>query len=66
MTALPYGLQPTTYRLPDATRLGRAQLQVTDLAQSLDFYTRVLGFRLLSQQGGVAALGSVGDDRTIL
>ena len=66
MTALPYGLQPTTYRLPDATRLGRAQLQVTDFARSLDFYTNVLGFRVLSQQDGVATLGSLGDDRAIL
>ncbi len=66
MTALPYGLQPTTYRLPDATRLGRARLQVTDLERSLDFYTKVLGFRLLSQKDGVAALGAVGEDRAIL
>lgn len=66
MTALPYGLQPTTYRLPDATRLGRARLQVTDLKRSLDFYTKVLGFRLLSQQEGVVALGAAADDRVIL
>ena len=66
MTALPYGLQPTTYRLPDATRLGRARLQVTDLERSLDFYTKVLGFHLLSQTDGVASLGAVGDERAIL
>lgn len=66
MTALPYGLQPETYRLPDATRLGRARLQVTDLPRSLDFYTKVLGFRLLSQQDGVATLAAVGDDRAII
>lgn len=66
MTALPYGLQPTTYRLPDATRLGRAQLQVTDLARSLEFYTKVLGFRVLSQRDGAAILGAAGDDRAIL
>ena len=66
MTTLPYGLQPTAYRLPDATRLGRAQLQVTNLARSLDFYTKVLGFRVLSKQNGVATLGAHGDDRVIL
>jgi catechol 2,3-dioxygenase len=60
MTALPYGLQPTTYRLPDATRLGRARLQVTDLARSLDFYTKVLGFRVLSKRDGVALLAAHG------
>ncbi|MFA6166334.1 MAG: VOC family protein [Gemmatimonadaceae bacterium] len=66
MTALPYGLQPTTYRLPDATRLGRARLQVTDLARSLDFYTKVLGFRVLSQRDGVAVLAAHGTDHSIV
>ena len=66
MTAPPYGLQPTAYRLPDATRLGRARLHVTDLQRSLDFYGKVLGFRVLSQEAGVATLGAVGDDRVVL
>ncbi|MBA4070249.1 MAG: hypothetical protein C0497_00170 [Gemmatimonas sp.] len=66
MTALPYGLPPTTYRLPDATRLGKAHLQVTDLERSLDFYTRVLGLHVLSQEEGAGALGVVGDGRAIL
>ena len=66
MTTLPYGLQPTAYRLPAATRLGRAQLQVTNLARSLEFYTIVVGFRVLSKQNGVATLGAHGDDRVIL
>jgi catechol 2,3-dioxygenase len=66
MTTLPYGLQPTTYRLPDATRLGTARLQVTDLKRSLDFYTKVLGFRVLSQGESAATLGPLGDDRAIL
>lgn len=66
MTTLPYGLQPTPYRLPDATRLGTARLQVMDLERSLDFYTRVLGLRVLSQQEGAATMGAVGEDRAIL
>ncbi len=66
MTALPYGLQPTPYRLPDATRLGTARLQVTDLGRSLDFYTKVLGFRVFAQENGMATLGAVGSDRAIL
>lgn len=66
MTTIPYGLQPITYRLPDATRLGRARLQVTDLGRSVDFYTRVLGFRVLAHEDGVATLGAVGDERAIL
>ncbi|MHB8839037.1 MAG: VOC family protein [Gemmatimonadaceae bacterium] len=58
MDPLPYGLPPTAYRLPDATHLGRARLQVTDLDRSLDFYTQVLGFRVIARQGGHATLGA--------
>lgn len=66
MTALPYGLQPTHYRLPDATRLGTARLQVADLERSLDFYTRVLGLRVLARHEGAATLGAVGAQHAIL
>ncbi len=66
MDPLPYGLPPSAYRLPDATHLGRARLQVTDLARSLDFYTQVLGFRVIGRQAGHATLGAHGDDRVIL
>ena len=66
MTALPYGVQPTAYRLPEATRLGRLRLQVTNLARSLDFYTSVLGFRVLAQRADAIELGAAGDDRVIL
>ncbi|HEY3286041.1 MAG TPA: VOC family protein [Gemmatimonadaceae bacterium] len=66
MSTLSYGLQPTAYRLPDATRLGRARLQVTSLARSLDFYTNVLGFRVLARHDDYATLGAHDDDRAIL
>lgn len=66
MTIHPYGLPPSDFRLPDATRLGRAQLQVTDLARALEFYTNVLGFRVLSHHEDTTALGAVGDDRVVL
>ena len=66
MTAPAYGLQPTTYRLPDATRLGRLRLQVTDLARSLDFYTTVLGFRVASRSERSAELAPYGADRVVL
>jgi len=56
--ALPVGLAPPGYRLPDATRLGRVRLQVADLARSLDFYEGVLSFRVLDRAGGTAALGA--------
>lgn len=66
MTPLQYGLQPVGFRLPDATRLGRARIQVTDLARSTAFYTDVLGFRVIAQRDGVAELGAHCDDRVIL
>src|SRR5437867_7694068 len=56
----PIGIQPTGYRLPDQARVGRVRLQVNDLGASLAFYTRVLGFRVFSQEGSVAALGPQG------
>ena len=54
------GIQPSGYRLPDQARVGPVRLQVNDLAASLAFYTRVLGFRVFSQEGSVAALGPQG------
>ena len=66
MHTLPYGLEPVGFRLPAATRLGRVRLQVTDLSRSLEFYTRVLGFRALAQHEGSVELGAHGDDNVIL
>lgn len=61
-----YGETPAGYRLPDATRLGRVRLQVADLARSLAFYQRVLGFRLLERDDARAALGPHGEDRVLV
>jgi catechol 2,3-dioxygenase len=66
MTVLPYGIQPIAYRLPDTTRLGRVRLQVTSLARSIEFYTDVLGFRLLSRRDDSADLGAHGDDGVLI
>ncbi len=66
MTAPFYGLQPAEYRLPDATHLGRVSLQVTDLTRSIEFYTQVLGFRVIAQTDDTASLGAHGEDRTII
>jgi catechol 2,3-dioxygenase len=66
MAALPYGIQPATHRLPDTTRIGRVQLQVTDLARSLAFYTDVLGLRVIALRDGGADLGAHDDDRVFL
>ena len=66
MTIYPYGLPPSGFRLPDATRLGRARLRVTNLTRALDFYTSVLGFRVLARHDDFAALGAHAADRVIL
>lgn len=54
-----YGIAPKGYRLPEATRIGRVTLQVADLARSLDYYERVLGFRVLQRSTGKATLAAV-------
>lgn len=61
-----YGIAPPGYRLPAATRLGRVRLQVADLGRSLDYYQRVLGFRVLRRSDGTAALGAHGGDAPLV
>lgn len=41
-----YGQAPRGYRLPDATRLGRVTLQVSNLSTSLAFYQGCWAFML--------------------
>lgn len=53
-------------RLPTSTHLGRARLQVADLARSIAWYERVLGMQLLEHSGGRAALGPVGSRSALL
>jgi len=57
MTAA-YGIQPDGYRLPDATHVGAVRLQVSDLARSLEYYTSVLGFTILTRDDGVSRLAA--------
>jgi catechol 2,3-dioxygenase len=61
-----YGQAPRGYRLPDATRLGRAVLQVCDLEASLAFYQDVLGFRVLAREGSQATLAAHAGDQPIV
>jgi len=53
-----YGLAPSGFRLPQATRLGPVTLQVADLERSLDYYQAVLGLRVREREGSRARLGS--------
>jgi catechol 2,3-dioxygenase len=61
-----FGIPAPGFRLPATTRLGRARLQVADLARSLDYYTSVIGLRLLSQERGQAALGPHGEETRLV
>src|SRR5258705_2210385 len=54
---LQVGIQPAGYRLPEDAKVGRVRLQVSNVGASMLYYTRVLGFRVLSQEGTVARLG---------
>ena len=66
MTNTIAGIRPERYRLPDAAHVGAVRLQVSDLSRSLDFYTGVLGFRVLSQSADTAALRSEGDGAALI
>ena len=61
-----YGIAPPAYRLPEATRLGRVSLQVSDLERSLDYYQRVLGLRVVERGEGLAFLAAAGDDSPLV
>lgn len=60
------GIAPSGYRLPAGIRLGRVRLQVADLARSLAYYERVLGFRVLRRSAGDAVLAAHGDDTPLV
>jgi catechol 2,3-dioxygenase len=61
-----YGIAPAGARLPADTRVGPVQLQVSDLARSLNYYQQVLGLRLLGQGNGRATLGAQGDNTPLV
>ena len=61
-----YAQPPSGFRLPDATRLGGVQLQVADLARSLDFYESVLGLRALDRTASRVALAPQGSATPIV
>jgi catechol 2,3-dioxygenase len=64
------GIQPSEYRLPAETRIGRVRLAVSDLQKSLDFYTRVIGLTVKSgietAEPSLARLGVEGEDQVLL
>lgn len=66
VNTIAYGVAPPAYRLPGHTRIGAVRLQVADLARSIDFYQRVLGFRVLRRRPDDAALAPHGDDVALI
>jgi len=60
------GVAAPRFRLPPATHIGVVRLQVADIARSLAYYGRVLGFRVVRRDDSGAALGAVGSDAPIL
>ncbi len=58
---LPYGIAPTGHRLPAAVSLGPVRLQISDLPRSLEFYTQVLGLRVIAEDPTSALLGAADD-----
>ncbi|MCX5763376.1 MAG: VOC family protein [Gemmatimonadetes bacterium] len=61
-----YGTAPDGFRLPERTRLGEVTLRVSNLDRSLDFYSKLLGFRVLEQSATRAVLGAVGEARALI
>ncbi|HEY3258089.1 MAG TPA: VOC family protein [Gemmatimonadaceae bacterium] len=59
-------MRPKGYRLPAATRLGPVRLQVADLERSLEYYGRVLGFRVVERGSDRALLVAHGDDNVLI
>jgi len=60
-----YGVAPSGYRLPAATRLGPVRLQVANLSRSLAWYEGRLGLRVLERDTSSALLGA-SDGRSLV
>lgn len=48
------------YKIPDGTQIGHVHLKVSDLEQSLKFYSDLLGFQITMRYGNDAAFLSAG------
>jgi catechol 2,3-dioxygenase len=60
------GIRPPGYRLPDATRVGRVRLQVSDLDRSVAYYTDVIGLTIVRRDHAGAALGAGDSDQVLV
>jgi len=66
MSDIQYGVRPSRYRLPEKTRLGPVRLQISDLNRSLEYYERVMGFRVIEKKSDRANLAAHGDDTVLI
>jgi len=51
-----FGQAPPGFRLPAETRVGPVRLEIADLGRSVDYYTGVLGLRVLDREARRAVL----------
>ncbi len=61
-----YGVAPIGFRLPEATVLGAAHLQVANLARSIAYYRDVIGLRVLESAATTASMAAYDDDRVLI
>ena len=61
-----YGLRPSGYRLPDATRIRAVTLQVSDLSRSRDFYEHTLGLTPLKVEAAMVTLGAADSSKPLV
>ena len=64
--AAPFTVAPPGYQLPSELTLGPVRLQVSDVARSIAYYERVIGFRTIESGGSMATLGAHGADTPLL
>jgi len=65
-TALPYGIVPSGYRLPNETHVGRVRLQVSDLDRSIAYYESIIGLRAIERADHIAKLAAHDDDTVLV
>ncbi len=64
--ALRVGIRAKGFQAPASAYIGRVRLAVSDLARSVEFYGRVLGFAVMERGDGWARLGVVGEQLVLL
>lgn len=61
-----YGVRPPGYRLPETAHVGAIRLQVSNLAQSLDYYHDVIGLQPLHRSDGRTILGALDSETPLV